>query len=169
MTESVRRQLELYDQGLGSNRVAKIMGVHPTTVTLNVKKYGTIRKGFGMVYEEKVAKYMQNAGKTVIRTRSIDPFDMLIDGEKVDVKSAKCCPRTKQSGGGYGFHMNYSKGRTSEKNIQESCDYYILVFTDRPGVPMYRLNAKDVKVEKLLRITWSLYTKYNLQFIGNLD
>lgn len=166
MSAQTQHYIELHESGLSTREIAEKLGVTKNGVISVLRYWGKCRRAPGVEWEDKVESAMTMFGHDVQRMPGDHPFDFVIDGQHVEVKSAASHVQNKYGTTAYGFDINH---KDSAVNNLPLVDYYLLVFTDKPLVPMYRLDAREVTAKSYLKIPSSLNTKYNLVWVGNLE
>ena len=158
---------ELYKNfGFSINKIARFLKVERTTILWHLKRRGLANKHPGRIIEEEVANWLKQRKKTVVAQRGDWPFDLLVDGEKIDVKSTS----QQADRWGYRFQLQCLKERKQPKDLYLSVDKYYLVFLDLPDRPIYSLESHLVEqYQQMLMLPLGLNSKkYPLQFIGYL-
>lgn len=142
--------------------IAELTGTKKNTVISILRYRGVLRRAPGRDIEEEVAQWYERQGNCVLRQRGDAPYDLLINGKRVDVKSAHL-----SKDGSYSFAIRHDE-RKSLKDLSAELDYFYLVFLSENGCPIYRLSSHDISVKRDLKIHNIFNTKYPLQLLGYL-
>lgn len=159
---------KLYTEGgLTTYAIARELGLLQNSVLCALRRLEIVEKHIGRRVEDAVARWLERRGDTVVQQRGDAPYDLLVGGERVDVKSAN--PRSDEGWINYSFQLQCKKTRLHLKNLHESVDWFYLVFLGKPRVPIYALRSKDVApYQQTLTIGEKLKTKHRLIRVGNL-
>lgn len=169
-TKKVNEAVELYERGFSCNEIAQVLGERKNTVVKNLRYRGVMREQPGAVTESLVARFLISEGHKVIKMPGDAPFDLLVNGERVDVKSA--C----KAGGKYTFslqtHPNKSSvgrwGRT-DKDFVRVLDWFYFVFLDEPSCPIYALPSSAVEAKYSIGVSRPPHhKKYKFGLVGYL-
>lgn len=151
------------EQGASTAEIAELLGRKKNTVLQGLRLRGVLRQALGRDIEIEVTKWLRSQGKSVINQRGDAPFDILVDGERVDIKSSHM-----NKDGRYGFSLQDRSNRVSDKNFSVEFDSFYLVFLDEDGVPVYRVGSANITARYSIGITHLNKTKYPMQLIGYL-
>lgn len=157
----------MYDnQLLSTYQIAKILGAKPDTIKHNLMNSGGLRKAPGVDIEEKVLIWLKKKGYTVLAQKGDAPYDLLVDGIKVDVKSAHVCKDRDY----FKYQFDIIHKQNKNKDIISKIDELYLVFLDEINKPIYKLATKYIShLKRSLRINRSLISKYPIKLIGYLE
>jgi hypothetical protein len=115
----------------------------------------------GQVSEVRVAKLLRDAGRTVKQMPYGAPFDLLVDGWKVDVKASQMTIGGAKSGRSgmplWAFVINRFK------RDDEPCDFYILRLEDVPyrsRKPLHLLLPAPLRTARLVIGFSALLSRY---------
>lgn len=148
--------------GKSTREIADELKMKKNTVIKILKYHKLLKQASGVEFEELVARFFENNGSVVERQRGDMYFDLLIDGKKVDVKSAIL--NKKENRSHFEIKHRKSKGFNARK-----IDYYILVFKSLKNMPAYKLYANEVFHKSIsLGNPKESNSKYNLYYIGLL-
>ncbi len=154
------------EQGASTAEIAELMGRTKDTVKRGLWGRGVLRPSLGKDIEQEVAAWLTRQGKRVVLQKGDAPFDLLVDDERVDVKSAH---RSKSGASwAYRFQLQDVTKRVSLKNFAYELDSFYLVFLDDDGAPVYRLKSVAVKIRCGLSVTHIGRSKYPMQLLGYL-
>lgn len=160
---------KLYLGGLSSYQIGRKFNVKSDYIRTYLYRKGLLRKALGRDIEEKVAKWFEKQSIKVSRQKGTHPYDLMVGKERIDVKSAHLsCVNRVYNYYGYSFQLQDLTERRSEKNFEEELDWFILVFLDEDGVPMYKVKPSDITAKRNLKIYFGK-SKLPLKFIGNLN
>lgn len=151
----------LHEGGLSTAKIAKQFGAKKNSVLKCLRYHGTLRLAPGRAVELEVAAWTAKFARSCYRMPGDHPYDLLVDGERIDVKSARW------SRNAYYFELVH---KNTAKDYHQHVDEFYLVLTDTPRRQVYRLNAADVSVKRCLTIPKDpTKSKYPLQFLGHLE
>lgn len=91
----------------------------------------------GQGEEERTAEYLRGEGFTVERQTCKAPFDLLVDGVRVDVKAAR--PTMLRTTRAHVFALN---------KVPPTCDFYIMVGLDEDGAVLWRCFVPAMAAQK---------------------
>lgn len=157
---------KLYSSGMSTYEIAKHLKKSPAAVRAVLRRWGFIKPSLGTIVENKVEKWLIGNGKKVIRQKGDAPFDMLVNGKRIDVKSANLCIQKNQKPC-YKFQL-HDGANSGEKDLSSYIDFFYLVFLGKSGTPIYSLDIEQVTANYTLSIPDSNKTKYELKFMGFL-
>jgi hypothetical protein len=164
----INQEIKLSKQGFSSYQIGKMLNLTPAAVRANLRRHKLNKKGIGIIIEDKVEEWFTNNGYKVKRQKGDAFFDMSINGEKADVKCANISFDRFHNNGFYKFQLCDMSNRSNYKDFNE-IDYFLLVFLDIDGQPIYRLNSAEITAKNTLSIPEKLNTKYGLNLIGYLQ
>lgn len=161
MTNKIKKQIELYNQGLSTYQIAQLMNTKQNNIYKNLRYYGVIREALGLSEERQVINYLRSIGYEIEeQIRGDAPYDALIQGYRVDIKSANLATNNR-----YYFEISH---RNSNKDYKTEVDWFTLLFKDTGEI--YNLNIKDINVKTTLSIPMKISTsKYPLKYVGSLS
>ena len=173
LSKMSQKQIKLYNQGFSMSEVAKLTNDTKNRVKAkffyyNSKNLLITNKPLGKDTEEKVAQWFEDKDWYVERQKGDAPFDLLINKQRFDVKSAHKTFSDRHSPC-YKFQLQDKTERKLDKNFEASLDWFLFVFLDEDGWPMYRLRPTDINIKYTLSITDIKNSKYPLQFLGYLE
>lgn len=168
-TYQTKKYIKMYKAGFSTYQIAEKFGVTRSNVCLVLKYWEIKLRHLGDDIEVKVKDWLQTKGYKVVHQKGDRPFDLFVDEEKVDVKSAHKSYDKWHNRFGYVFQLQDRFNRIKSKNLQKKVDNYYLVFLDEDKEPVYKLPSKEITATQTLRISAPFKTKYQLQFIGNLE
>lgn len=164
-TKRNREVRRLYKEGLSTYKVARQLGLRPSTVQTYIRSEGLSRPAPGVEYERRVASFLLGRGLPVEHQSYTSPFDLLVGDQRIDVKAAHLSGKWGQGGRAYRFELSHHE---AYKQLAASTDFLYLVFLDKPGSPIYSLRATEVTAKRMLTIPSSLNTKYPIALVGHL-
>lgn len=157
--------LRLYvDERLSARQIAKRYGVTPGHVLGVLHYHRVLRPSPGKDIERDVLEWVVGRYPSAMKQKGDRPFDLLIAGERIDVKSAK----ESMVGGKYprfvfAIHHKLSGRTTSE------ADWYWFVLKDRPGRPIYRCLTTDIICKLNVGISFeTFHADPRFSFVGFL-
>lgn len=153
---------DMYLQGLSTYKIAETLGLIPNTVRRYLWDRRLIRQSLSSRIEFAVANWLGKQMKVVEQQKGDAPFDILCDGERIDVKSSH-----KSTDGCHRFELSHTKDTGKRKKYTDYLDSFYLVFLDLEGLPVYRLDAKAVVVGNL-KVKNPEKSKYPLEYLGDL-
>lgn len=158
-----------FEEGLSTSQIATRLHMKKNSVLVSLRNRGVLRKALGVDIEEQVAKWYEKQGFTIKRQRGDAPYDLLVANERIDVKSANAC-YSMNHGKIYGkYHFDIQHRNSMQKDLGKELDWFLLVFLDRDGKPMYKVRSSDIADLTSLSIPESFNTKHNLSFVGDLE
>lgn len=162
-----RRLISMYQRGWSCPRLAKRFGYTKNKMITLMRYEGIIRNAPGRVEENMVLDYLRKQGRKVMQKRGDWYYDALVDGRKIDVKSARISTSF-HDGHTYPRYYFEVKHRESVRSNQTLIDYYYLLFKE--SMLLCALPANQVHVQKTVSFPEDPFksTKYFLQFIGYL-
>jgi hypothetical protein len=160
---NINKIINLYKKGLSINKISKLLSINRDRVRAILTYRGLTRLAPGRAMEKKVATFLEDRGHKVERQKGDRPFDLLVDGKRIDVKSAHLSGKFLD---GWRFEMQHDFSR--EKIHANFIDEFYLVFMENENNRIFCLDSNEVHVKKMLRIPRSFNTKYNLKYIGIL-
>lgn len=163
-------EIELHSEGgISVKAIAKLLGEKVNTVLVNLRNHGVLRRSAGRDIEELVAQWLEKQGKIVVRQRGDAPFDLLVDGKRIDVKSshAHINDKSRPNYLMYQFVI-FHRQRKFAKDYQKELDLFYLVFLNEEGRPIYALAPKFIKRKHAITVRYPNINK-SFTFIGNLD
>ena len=156
---------ELCEKGLSTYQIADKLGYKQNSVLVALRSIGKARKNMGWEIENKVVDWLVAQGKRITHRRGDAPYDILLEGERIDVKSV-----IDQKGDNMKFQLQCCKGKKALKDLHDTVDWFYLVFANDPKMPVYALNSLDVgQYQQTFSIRRDMKTGYNLTHIGNLE
>lgn len=161
--------IKMYQQGFSTYQIAKKFNRTPANIALVLKYWGVPRRHLGDDIEIKVMNWLEDRGHEVIRQGGKSPYDLLVNNQKIDIKSAHETYDKWNKKYSYSFQLQSMPNRTYLKNFKKEIDSFYLVFLNEDKVPMYKLLSKDVEATQTLRIFSHLIKKYPLKLVGYLE
>ena len=147
--ENVKLILERHKNNVSILQIARELGVCPSSVRYHLKRDGfSPNKILGKDQEKMVTTLEEINGKKVTIMPIHHPFDLLIDGVRVDVKSAR--PSKVKLQKRYLFQLQDLTQRKVVKKLKDLIDTYYLVFKDTGEV--WSLGAEFVNCKSSLSI-----------------
>lgn len=152
--------------GLSTGQIADKYGYKKNTVLRHLWKQGLLRQGVGRAIEREVAIWLYPLAGAVFLMKGDCPFDLLVDGQRVNVKSAV---GSYTRNGRFRRHLFTLSHAQSNADYHAHVDQFYLVFRDMPYRPVYMLEAASLRVKSCLAICDPDESKYPLRLIGYLD
>jgi len=158
-----RYQIEmLYSQGLSTYQVADKLGIKADTVKHNLWQSGKIRKALGTDIEVEVAAWLSNSCKALLRLPGDHPYDLLVDGQRIDVKSSKI-----NASGGYSFEITHKNAKP--KIIYNHMDWLYLVFITKTAKLIYKADPRIFTGRRVVYFKADISQSiYPLQYLGSM-
>lgn len=167
MRATTAAYIELHELELSTAQIAAQFGVKKNSVIAALRYNGALHRAPGRDIEDAVAIWTIGKARSCFKMRGDRPFDLLIDGVRVDVKSAGISIMTPGRSPRYYFALTH-KDRVHAK--VDAVDAYYLVIKDKPGRPIYKLAANAVDVKSTMSLPQSITGgKYSVEFVGHLD
>lgn len=151
--------------GLSSYKVAEILKVTPESIRQTLKKRGVGRRRLGKDIEDIIEKWCIKSGFEITRQKENSGFDFLINGKRVDVKSAQKTRENKR----YRYYFQLKDLSNSSHNYKDWVDTIWLVFLNEPGMPIYSLDLTYINVRHGISIASPNKSKYPIDLIGYLE
>ena len=166
--EKVAELCAMYGSGLSIHKLSRVFAIHRRTVMFHLRQNGfVLPERLGKDVERAVARRLSESGAVVTTQPENAPYDLLVDGLRVDVKSAS---RSRHRGGTrYIFQLQDVTERKKVKAFDESVDYFYLAFLDAPNRPVYALSTHQELPQSSLSVTDIERCKYPLEFVCNLE
>lgn len=161
-TPATQAILDAYNSGESARGIAKRMRRKKNSIVTLIRSHGLMRTPPSKLIEHEVAAWASRFASSCRLMPGDAPFDMLLDGSRIDVKSAHLNARFS----GYYFAVGHKE---SLKDPAKHIDWYYLVFLDLSGRPVYRMPQHEIKVKRTIHIPVTLKTKYTLELLGHLD
>lgn len=165
MTAKTKKIIEEHLSGDSTGTIAKRWKMRKNSIIVLLRYHKTLRRSSGRDVEVEVAAWSSRFARSCQCQRGDAPFDVRVNQERVDVKSASWS----EHGGPEGSYYFTIKHKDSNKDPKAHIDSYFLVFLTKPGRPIYRLPIEAVDVSRTLRIPADLKTRFPLQLLGHLD
>ena len=156
------------NKGMSTAQIALLLGLKKNSVLQALRYRGVLRKALGVDIEEKVAQWYERRGMVVKRQRGDNPFDLMISGERYDVKSAHKTVTDKYGNNAYKIQLQSRKTRKSDKDFSKHIDWFLFVFLDDDS-SMCKIRSTDINVKYTLSVSDIKKTHLPLQFVGNLE
>lgn len=150
-------------QGASTAQIAELLGRKKNTVLQGLRYRGKLRPSLGKDVEEQVAKWLESVGFDVECQRGDAPYDLLVAGQRIDVKSAH-----KSKDRQYHFSLQTSN-MPNVKDLQRSVDWFYLVFLDESGKPIFRIHSHNIDSVYGIGFTNPFLTRRPLELIGLLE
>jgi len=145
--------------GLSTRQIAREFGANPSSVKKSLKVRGVLRPSPGKDIERDVWFWLVGQANSLMRVKGDRPFDLLADGERIDVKSAKECQ------GRYTFALHHK----DSKRTESVADWYWLVLKDRTHRPIYRCRPSDIQAKLNFNIPLErIVSEERFEFVGFL-
>lgn len=161
---------KMYQKNMSTYFIAKELGIKPNSVRAYLHRKGIKKDSLGRMAEKIVQLWLEKNGNHVISQRGDHPFDLLVNGERVDVKASNLSKENTfcfQTQDVESKRNNFI--RKTLKNYAKSFDWFYLVFIFNNSVKLFRLRAEAVSVKRTLKICCHLKTKYPIEYLGDLD
>lgn len=169
ISKKVQNYINMYKSGHSSYEIARKFNVSRSNVCSLLKRHGIQRRHLGDDVELEVMNFLIDKGKRVEHLEGNSPYDLLVNGKKIDVKSASLSYDKWNKKNSYVFQLQDRWNRTESKDLQNKVDYFYLVFLSIENRPIYILDSKDVEAKQTLRIYEHLKTKYPIKLLGYLN
>lgn len=153
-------------QKASTAEIAELTGRKKNTVICGLRKRGVLRRSLGRDIEDRVAGWLRKQGKIVIQQRGDAPFDLLVDGWRIDVKSSHISTEKYPR---YSFELQDLSNRKSFKNYSKSFDWFYLVLLDEKDIPIYRLKSDNTQNKQVFSIYPFKMTKYPIELVRYLE
>jgi len=168
MKISVSQEIYLHTKCEASvYEIGELLERKPNSVLVNLRNHGVLRKAMGRDIEEEVAQWFEKQGLEVKRQRGDAPFDLSINNERIDVKSAHLGDNNGYPI--YRFQLQDLGKRVTVKRFSRELDSFIFVLLDEDNSPMYKLSSSDITNKVSISFPKNIFhSKYSLHFIGYL-
>ena len=144
---------------LSTRQIAKKMGYKNYNSVIRLLKYHKVlKKSLGYDEEIKVFNWLKKQGLKVQRQRGDAYFDLLLNKEKIDVKSSNLNKDKR-----YSFQIRNDYSLNKNLNL---IDWFYLLF-DREI--LYKVKPSELIARRNLHISNPDKSKYNLIYVGNLS
>jgi len=158
----------LYMNGESSYSIARLLNIDASYVRSIIKKAGIARNP-GRDIEKLVRNKLLKEGHQVEQMKGDYPFDLLVDGKRIDVKSASLTINNKKANCfGYKFQIQDGSHRKTMKDFKKLIDEFYLVFLDLPDQPIYSIDSQVINANYTISIPPTFATKYPIKFMGYL-
>lgn len=161
MTPQTKQIIDLHQGGMSIYQIARKYGKKPNSVLQNLRYYKILKPALGRNIEEEVAKWYENQGIAVVRQKGDAPFDLWVNRETIDVKSAS------RGSDGFSFQLQSLKERQLPKEFIKYIDWFYLVFVEG-NHPIYKVRPSDLMCTQTLKIKEIGLSKYPLIYVGDL-
>ena len=154
---------ELYKQGKSSNEIAKMFGLTQGGVGATLRRRKIMREALGRDIERATIILLKKMGHNVIHQKGDCVYDALVDGHKINIKSAH--PTINEGKERYVFDIHHKDSKYT--NFKKDYEQIYLVFLNGKDNPIYSIETKDIEAKRTLTITNYNRCKYKLSFITN--
>lgn len=116
-------------------------------VTIHYRTLSTAE--FGLQWEENLAHFLRRHGRTCLKQKQKSPYDLLVDGWRVEVKASEFHPRAHDPR----WIFNVQR----HGKVDEHCDFYVLCLT---GIPYCSRKSVYLLLRAPLEVfTFSIYMR----------
>ena len=157
---------------LSSYKIAEFLNRKPNSIRCYLRNLGIARKHKGRVIEDKLARFLRNSGNYVTQQSGIAPYDLLMDGERIDVKSShKVIVNKGKPWQAYKFQLQDLKSRKELKDLHQCVDWFYLVFLSKLSqqARVFRLASSNVNKHQQTLSVSNPNERKHIEFMGFLN
>jgi len=165
----VNEYCRLHLEGMSVYKIAALFNKKPNSVLRALQYRGVLRPALGRDAEERAAQFFESQGRMVVRQKGDCTFDFLLDGKRVNVKSANLSSFLVKNKPRSNYYFSLKHKKTIFSDYHKEVDLFCFVFLSHERIPMYFLESSKVNVKGTLSIPKSLNTKYPIVLIGHLE
>lgn len=155
-----------YRHGMSTYNLAKTIRLPVSSIRRYLYDKGLIRRAPGRDIEDQVVAWAKKKGHRVFQLAGDEPYDALVDGVRVQIKSANPSTEDKPHKKSYRFEINHDLARNNNKPSDRFDELWLVLLPSRQIVS---LPARDIdRLKSILSLPQSLKTKYNYTMIGKL-
>lgn len=149
-------------ENLSTAQIGAMLNIKKNTVLKSLRRANVLKRSLGLDVEDQVIQFLRQKGLTVLKQKGDCTFDILLDGKRVDIKSAHKHKK-------YGYYFEIKHKLSLFTDYRKDIDYFLLVFLDEPHAPIYRLESSQINVKRNLHIQNLKSTKYPIDLVGYLE
>jgi hypothetical protein len=164
--EDVEKICELYKTGMNCHEIAPLFNRKKEWIQEIIRNKGLMRDSEGIKIEKMVIKKLQDVGHEATRMPGNCEYDAVVDGNKVEIKSAHKKLRDRSIS--YCFELNH-RFRIEQIPYKNRFDLVYMVFLDEDRIPVYSIPSENIHIKKRLFITNPKTSIHKTDFVMFLE